>query len=140
MLTLVEKAEAAIKEEDAEAMAKRMMSAKFDFNDFLKQYKMVSGMGSMASIMKMLPGARACQLVSWCPMHGGHCSTVIRVPAAFHALVKAQQRHLQCPVDSYIKCMPVCWAALWQLSGGTDSCLCAGCSRAEPWWLATLQA
>ena len=58
VLTLVEKAEAAIKEEDAEAMAKRMMSAKFDFNDFLKQYKMVSGMGNMASIMKMLPGAR----------------------------------------------------------------------------------
>ena len=56
VLTLVEKAEAAIKEEDAEAMAKRMMSAKFDFNDFLKQYKMVSGMGNMASIMKMLPG------------------------------------------------------------------------------------
>ena len=56
MLTLVEKAEAAIKEKDAEAMTKRLLSAKFDFNDFLKQYKMVSGMGSMGSIMKMLPG------------------------------------------------------------------------------------
>ena len=56
VLTLVEKAEAAIKEEDAEAMTKRLLSAKFDFNDFLKQYKMVSGMGSMGSIMKMLPG------------------------------------------------------------------------------------
>jgi signal recognition particle subunit SRP54 len=59
VLTLVEKAEAAIKEEDAEAMAKRLMSANFDFNDFLKQYKMVSGMGNMGQIMKMLPGARA---------------------------------------------------------------------------------
>ena len=57
VLTLVEKAEAAIKEEDAEAMTKRLLSAKFDFNDFLKQYKMVSGMGSMGSIMKMLPGS-----------------------------------------------------------------------------------
>ena len=56
MLTLVEKAEASIKEEDAEAMTKRLLSAKFDFNDFLKQFKMVSGMGSMATIMKMLPG------------------------------------------------------------------------------------
>jgi signal recognition particle subunit SRP54 len=56
VLTLVEKAEAAIKEEDAEALTKRLLSAKFDFNDFLKQYKMVSGMGSMSSIMKMLPG------------------------------------------------------------------------------------
>ena len=56
MLTLVEKAESAIKEEDAEAMTKRMLSAKFDFNDFLQQSKMMSSMGSMGSIMKMLPG------------------------------------------------------------------------------------
>ena len=32
-------------------------AAKFDFNDFLKQYKMVTGMGSMSSIVKMMPGA-----------------------------------------------------------------------------------
>lgn len=56
VLTLVEKAESAIKEEDAQEMTRRMMSANFDFNDFLKQYKMVSGMGSMGQIMKMLPG------------------------------------------------------------------------------------
>ncbi|BDA48216.1 Signal recognition particle protein [Coccomyxa sp. Obi] len=56
VLTLVEKAESAIKEEDAQEMTRRMLSANFDFNDFLKQYKMVSGMGSMGQIMKMLPG------------------------------------------------------------------------------------
>ena len=56
VLTLVEKAESMIKEEDAEAMTKRMLSAKFDFNDFLQQSKMMSSMGSMGSIMKMLPG------------------------------------------------------------------------------------
>ena len=56
MLTLVEKAEAAIKEEDAEEMTKRLLSAKFDFNDFLKQSKMMASMGSMGTIMKMLPG------------------------------------------------------------------------------------
>ncbi len=59
MLTLVEKAEAMIKEEDAEAMTKRMLSAKFDFNDFLQQSKMMSSMGSMGSIMKMLPGQQS---------------------------------------------------------------------------------
>ena len=31
-------------------------AAKFDFDDFLKQYKMVAGMGNMGQIMKMLPG------------------------------------------------------------------------------------
>ncbi len=59
VLSLVEKAEASIKEEDAAEITKRMLSAKFDFNDFLKQYKMVSGMGSMGQIMKMLPGESA---------------------------------------------------------------------------------
>ena len=68
VLTLVEKAEAAIKEEDAEAMTKRLLSAKFDFNDFLKQYKMVSGMGSMGSIMKMLPGQHALPPSTWWPL------------------------------------------------------------------------
>ena len=31
-------------------------AAKFDFNDFLKQYKMVTGMGNLSSIIKMMPG------------------------------------------------------------------------------------
>lgn len=56
VVTLVEKAEAAIKEEEAAEMTKKIMSAKFDFNDFLKQYKMVTGMGSMSQIVKMIPG------------------------------------------------------------------------------------
>jgi len=57
ILSLVEMAESSIKESDAEAMMKKMMQDKFDFNDFLKQFKMVSGMGGgMSSVMKMLPG------------------------------------------------------------------------------------
>lgn len=57
MLSLVEMAEKNIKADDAEAMMKKMMSNKFDFDDFLKQFKMVSGMGGgMTSVMKMLPG------------------------------------------------------------------------------------
>lgn len=56
VVTLVEKAEDAIKAEDAEAAIARMMTAKFDFNDFLQQYKLVNGMGSMTEVMKMIPG------------------------------------------------------------------------------------
>ena len=64
VLSLVEKAESAIKEDEAEALAQRLLAAKFDFNDFLKQYKMVTGMGSMGSIMKMLPGALSLDMCS----------------------------------------------------------------------------
>jgi len=56
VVTLVEKAEAAIKEEEAIEMTKKMMAAKFDFNDFLQQYKTVTSMGSLGQIAKMIPG------------------------------------------------------------------------------------
>lgn len=56
VLTLVEKAQEAIDQEEAEYQMKRLMSAKFDFNDFLQQYKAVTSMGSLGTVMKMLPG------------------------------------------------------------------------------------
>ena len=56
VLSLVEKAEKAVSERDAAVMAKKMMSAKFDFEDFLQQYRMVTGMGGLGAMMKMLPG------------------------------------------------------------------------------------
>lgn len=56
ILTLVEKAEESIKLEEAEELQKRMMEAKFDFNDFLKQYEMMTSMGPMGNMMKMMPG------------------------------------------------------------------------------------
>ena len=56
ILSLVEKAESNIKAGEAEAMTQRLMAAKFDLNDFLSQYKMINNMGSMGSVIKMLPG------------------------------------------------------------------------------------
>lgn len=102
VLTLVEKAESAIKADDAEEMTKRMMQAKFDFNDFLKQMKMMSNMGSMGAVMKMMPGLIFCgvllqplrlpsgsaQLPAHCPCCDsqgcppGQCSTQVAQCAA----------------------------------------------------------
>ena len=56
VITLVERAEEAIKEEEAAEMAQRLMTAKFDFNDFMKQYKMVTGLGSLGQVAKLIPG------------------------------------------------------------------------------------
>lgn len=57
VVTLVEKAQEEMDEAEAEKMTKKMMEAKFDYDDFLKQTKMLSRMGSMAGVMKMIPGA-----------------------------------------------------------------------------------
>ncbi|DBA89635.1 TPA: hypothetical protein ACH3X2_004529 [Trebouxia sp. C0005] len=56
VLTLVEKAEESIKADEADEMTKRIMQQKFDFNDFLKQTQMMSSMGGMGNLTKMLPG------------------------------------------------------------------------------------
>ena len=56
VLSLVEKAEEAMKDDDAEALMKRIMEEKFDFNDWLKQTKTMTKMGGMSSVSRMIPG------------------------------------------------------------------------------------
>lgn len=56
VVSLVEKASAEISDADAEKMQKKMLEAKFDFDDFMTQCDLVSKMGSMAGVAKMLPG------------------------------------------------------------------------------------
>lgn len=57
VVTLVEKAQEAMDEKEAEKMTKKMMEAKFDYDDFLKQTRMLARVGSMAGFIKMIPGA-----------------------------------------------------------------------------------
>jgi signal recognition particle subunit SRP54 len=56
ILTLVEKAQEEIDLSDAEAMTEKLLAAEFDFTDFLKQMRLIKGMGSLGSLMKMIPG------------------------------------------------------------------------------------
>lgn len=45
-----------MQQEDAEKLQEKIMSAKFDFNDFLKQTRAVAQMGSVSRVMGMIPG------------------------------------------------------------------------------------
>lgn len=56
MMSLIEKATAEIDEDEAMSMMEKMMSGKFNFNDLLKQMKMIKRMGKFSGILKMLPG------------------------------------------------------------------------------------
>lgn len=56
VLTLLEKAQSTIEQEEAEALAKKMQKAKFDLEDFRTQMKRMRSMGSFESILKMIPG------------------------------------------------------------------------------------
>ncbi|KAK8969938.1 hypothetical protein KSP40_PGU006549 [Platanthera guangdongensis] len=56
VLTFVEKAQEVMKKEDAEELQKKILSVKFDFNDFLKQTRAVAQMGSVSRVLGMIPG------------------------------------------------------------------------------------
>lgn len=56
VVSLVEKAQETIQQDEAEALQKKMASATFTLEDYLEQFRKMKGMGSMESLMKMVPG------------------------------------------------------------------------------------
>jgi len=56
VLTLVEKAQEEVDIAEAEKLQKKILEAQFDFDDFLKQTRLLKTMGSLGGIMKMIPG------------------------------------------------------------------------------------
>jgi signal recognition particle subunit SRP54 len=58
MMSLIEKAESIMNEEEAESTYKKMKKGKYDLEDFLKQFNQMKKLGSFESIIKMIPGAK----------------------------------------------------------------------------------
>jgi signal recognition particle subunit SRP54 len=58
VVSLVEKAAATIKEEEAEEMAKRMAKGQFDLNDLRTQLKQMQAMGGLGMLASMMPGMK----------------------------------------------------------------------------------
>ena len=58
VLSIAEKVEGVISEEDAEAQSKKMLSGKYDLEDFLQNMKQIKKLGPLENIIKMLPQAR----------------------------------------------------------------------------------
>ncbi|MDO4863998.1 MAG: signal recognition particle protein [Ruminococcus sp.] len=56
VLTLIEKAENVMSQKDAEKLTQKFKENKFDMDDLLDQMKQIKKMGSMKSIIGMLPG------------------------------------------------------------------------------------
>ncbi|MEX2373460.1 MAG: signal recognition particle protein [Dehalococcoidia bacterium] len=57
VVSLVEKAKAAVGERDMKDVAKRMREGKFDLDDFLTQMQQMKQMGPLSGMLDMLPGA-----------------------------------------------------------------------------------
>ncbi|HEX6621695.1 MAG TPA: signal recognition particle protein, partial [Solirubrobacteraceae bacterium] len=62
VMSLIEKAEAQIEEDEAKELERKMRRNEFTLEDFLKQLKTVRRMGPLQSIMGMIPGLAGHQL------------------------------------------------------------------------------
>ena len=62
VVSLVERAQENIDEKEAERLAEKMRKADFNLEDFLAQMQQVKKMGSLGSIVSMLPGASGIQV------------------------------------------------------------------------------
>jgi signal recognition particle subunit SRP54 len=56
MLTLIERAEQAVEEDEQQELEARMMKGQFTFDDFLKSQKMIRRMGPLQGVLKLIPG------------------------------------------------------------------------------------
>ena len=56
VLSLIEKAKINVDEKEQEKLAKRLQENKFDMNDLYAQFEQIEKMGSISSLIKMIPG------------------------------------------------------------------------------------
>ena len=62
VLTLIEKAQLAIDEEQATEMARKLREANFDLNDYMAQFEQLGKMGDLNDLVGMIPGASKLKL------------------------------------------------------------------------------
>ncbi len=56
VLTLIEKAEQAVEEDEQAEMERRLLTGQFTFDDFLASSRMLKKMGPLKGVMKLMPG------------------------------------------------------------------------------------
>jgi signal recognition particle subunit SRP54 len=86
VVSLVEKAQEHIDEKDAERMAEKMRKADFNLEDFLAQMQQVKKMGSMQSLMGMMPGMSGVQVPD------GAEAQMKRTEAIIHSMTIQERR------------------------------------------------
>ena len=59
VVTLVERVQEQVSAEQAVELERKVRRAQFDLDDFLQQLRQIQNMGSLASLMQMVPGFRA---------------------------------------------------------------------------------
>jgi signal recognition particle subunit SRP54 len=77
ILSIVEKAEAVIDQDEAKKAAKKMQKGDFDLEDFLSQMKQIKKLGPLENIIKMLPGASKLGPINIDPKQLSHIEAIV---------------------------------------------------------------
>ncbi len=90
VLSLIEKAEQQVDEQEAEELQEKMRRDQFDLEDFLKQMKQVRKMGPLSGIIGMLPGMGALKQLKNAPLDE---SELDRVEAIILSMTPQERRN-----------------------------------------------
>jgi signal recognition particle subunit SRP54 len=87
---LIEKAEAAVEAEDAQAQAEKMLSGEFTLEDFAKQLRQMRQMGPVGQLMDMLPGGMGQMAQQVSPQDAER--NLIKTEAIINSMTPAERR------------------------------------------------
>lgn len=92
ILSIAEKVENIVSEEDATNIAKKMQNGKFDLEDFLNTLKSIKKLGPLENLLKMIPGARKAGLnnINIDPKDMAHIEAIIL------SMTPYERRHPEC--------------------------------------------
>jgi len=88
VVSLVEKVEAQISEEEAKKVEEKLRKAEFTFDDFLTQLGHIKKMGSMRDLLSMIPGVNSSMLGD----NSFDDKAMARVEAIVHSMTKDERR------------------------------------------------
>jgi len=86
VVSLVERAQETIDQKEAEKMAEKLRKADFTLEDFLAQMQQIKKLGSMESILKMMPGMNGVKL------DGDAEKSMARTEAIIHSMTPQERR------------------------------------------------
>ena len=80
IMSMIEKAESVIDEDEAKKTAKKLQSGKFDLEDFLAQLNQIKKLGPLENLIKLIPGAKKMGLtdVKIDPKDMAHIEAIIK--------------------------------------------------------------
>ena len=90
VLTLIEKAEATIDQEQAQKLTQKLLEAKFDLEDFLGQLQQVKKMGPLSQVLDMIPGMSKAKLDVAPEMADGQMR---RIEAIINSMTLEERHH-----------------------------------------------